>query len=144
MTTSETNRSVVVLCDYPIKEFMYSCICAKNLTGFDLHTSKEITKNDTKEPDLVIVDLNIMPELEDELRENVLNAYPTAHIIILEEDHSELTIHKRFNQNLFITLGKRAGNATLEDLLWVLSVEEEMTQPVIQELQEDHQLRRCA
>lgn len=144
MTTFDANRSVLVLCDYPLKEFVYANLCAENLTGFDLFFSKEITQNSINKPDLVIVDLNIMPEQEDELREKVLNAYPTAHIIILEEDHAELAIHKRLNENLFITLGKRAGNATLEDLLWVLSVEDEMTPPVIQEIQEDHQLRRCA
>lgn len=144
VSSAQADRSVLVLCDYPLKEFVYSKICAENLTGFLFTTSKEIDNDYQTEPETVIVDLNIMPELEDDLKERVLNAYPTAHVIILEEDHTDLSIHKRLNGNLFITLGKRASHATLEDLLWVLSVEDQMSLPVIQEIQEDHQLRRCA
>jgi hypothetical protein len=111
----------VVFSDYPIKTMAYR----RFLTGLGeecvhLFRSMEQDLTEVSHAKLVICDMNIMDEFEERALSKLEKAFPTANILFLEEDHSDMFV-KFSNHRDICRLGKLAEinviHSTLKELL---------------------------
>ncbi len=114
-------RPCVILSDYPIKTMAYQrflsglgeeCVFALRTINADF--------SELAQAKLVVCDMNIMVDFEPSALSRLEQVFPNAHILFLEEDHSEMLM--RFSNNRDVCrLGKLSEisviHSTLREML---------------------------
>ncbi|MDX1668076.1 MAG: hypothetical protein R3194_01550 [Limnobacter sp.] len=145
MRFTQSNLNALLVCDYPVKEFVYKKVCKRNLEHFTLHIMNELLEPEGFVPNIVVIDINIMPELERDLLLRAQQLFPNSHILLMLEDDDRLSICRgKESAHLTIQLGKRANHSTLEDLLWVLGTQETSQNSRTDLLLEMYSTNKCA
>lgn len=114
-------RPCVVLSDYPIKTMAYQRFLS-GLGEEQVFALRTVNADFTEltQAKLVVCDMNIMVEFEAEALARLEQVFPTANILFLEEDHSDMLVSFS-NQRDICRLGKLAEinviHSTLKELL---------------------------
>lgn len=110
------------ICDYPIKQSGYERKLRE--LGFDsvhqLIKLSGLAELPKAKFDLIVVDRNMEPCMEPGFLLMISELFPTAHILMMEEDHEQIQIEKE-NCRMIAHMGKRADltalNVVLESVL---------------------------
>ncbi len=111
----------VVFSDYPIKTMAYQRFL-NGLGEKSVYSFRSIEQDFTElsHAKLVICDMNIMEAFEESALSKLEKTFPTANILFLEEDHSDMFV-KFTNHRDICRLGKLAEinviHSTLKELL---------------------------
>ncbi|HEX4842228.1 MAG TPA: hypothetical protein VFV57_01035 [Limnobacter sp.] len=119
---NKTQESCLVFSDYPIKLMGYARFF-KSLGQNDAVFLDNYPSSDAEnfvDARVVVFDMNILPEQEEAHRASLMRLFKNAHILFMEEDHSDL--HYQLAQGRDICrLGKLAEvkvmHACLKDML---------------------------
>ncbi len=114
------NGLILILTDYPLKSMAYQNLCKAYFPNLNIITATNPNEIRDLVPDMVLVDLNVMPKDEPKLRVSILDLFSRSNILLMEEDHEKIEIDLN-NAALFITVGKRLEQPKLQAVLEMLA-----------------------
>ncbi|HEY1059033.1 MAG TPA: hypothetical protein VGE55_09925 [Limnobacter sp.] len=122
----------VVLSDYPIKAMGYLKFLA-SLGEFKvtvLDAMPDFVSDDVERAKLVVVDMNWSTEEQSAAIDQVLNCFPHANVLFMEEDHNDMRVYFQNDRDVCL-LGKQASLNLTKSLLsaLLLHANEEMGRP---------------
>lgn len=126
------HKSLFILSDYPIKALTLARMIKEILPEYDITHQSDLSLPCERLPDLVVVDLNLTQNEEPHAKEYLLGSLKSAKVVFLEEDHSNIEI-RCDDGNMIASMGKRADNSVLKDLIKLMARFHEGENPEIPE-----------
>lgn len=118
--TTVNDGLALVLTDYPLKSMAYQNLCETCFPNLNIITASDPKEMRGISPQVVLVDLNVMPKDEPSLKNNLLEIFTKSNIVLMEEDHEKIEICRN-NSELLISIGKRSEKSRLEAVLQMLA-----------------------